>query len=245
MRVVLVSLFFIGVLGLFIFSNFVMTGNIVNSAIMPPQGVEKIVVGEINATAWPTPLLSKEGEKFFYFAGTYLDNPSETNDYAYYTWNGGEDSNQAGRKIKSGDVLSFWSWTPNWNEEVNKIKKYPSCGIEINFVDDKNNLTSETLRWNYVDQDNIVSVKGNEKIKANWYQRNISLSDFDGREIKFISFVKSHISGKYIFAIYIDSNNMQSYLKLKHPESFFSNDSSDDSVFNIFKPAFSIVSLIC
>ena len=190
MRVVLVSLFFIGVLGLFIFSNFVMTGNIVNSAIMPPQGVEKIVVGEINATAWPTPLLSKEGEKFFYFAGTYLDNPSETNDYAYYTWNGGEDSNQAGRKIKSGDVLSFWSWTPNWNEEVNKIKKYPSCGIEINFVDDKNNLTSETLRWNYVDQDNIVSVKGNEKIKANWYQRNISLSDFDGREIKFISFVQ-------------------------------------------------------
>ncbi|MBS3076263.1 exo-alpha-sialidase [Candidatus Pacearchaeota archaeon] len=209
LRIVIVGLIFMIVFGLFIFSNFVITGNIIEQKSYD-RNVENVEIREVTSTSWVTPLLSKEGSKFFIFSGVYGENPdkedfvcregdspelcenSRINDYAYYTWKGGEDTNQAGMIINKGDILSFWSYNPNWVEAVNLSRKYPACGIEINFVNDKDDLTSEVLRWNYKDQDGIVSVNGNENIntKNKWYQRNISLSDFNGRTIEKISFVQ-------------------------------------------------------
>lgn len=105
------------------------------------------------------------GSSMLRFNGSY--NSSGGNDYAYWTWRGGEENNYQNYQIRSGDVLAFSTLAGS----------APGCGVDIDFTDGSH------LRWNHYDQDGISILLPNPRAFKQWQERRTSLSDLAGKTI--------------------------------------------------------------
>ncbi|MEK6875714.1 MAG: S8 family serine peptidase [Nanoarchaeota archaeon] len=112
------------------------------------------------------------GTKYMVFSGSYTTNNDPTYDFAYYTWENGEDSNKAGYVVKQEDVLQF-------DTSYNSADGKKGCGIEIDFVGGDNLRLTK-----HKDQNDSAANKENPGSAGVMYRRLVNISDMAGKTIK-------------------------------------------------------------
>ena len=178
--VLTVIIFFVLILAVFLINYFNLTGRATSEAFSFKEyysaGIDNLKVRHV--ISWDAGAIKPEdGTNFLVFFGHYTDHPG--NDFAYFSWSGGEENNFLDYEIKQGDVLSFWAYTKPGS---------PGCGIDIQFKKTATEKAFDLRTKNPVDQDGKKANAGNPKSNGLWYKRTIILpNDTVGRKINRIN----------------------------------------------------------
>ncbi|MEK6875209.1 MAG: hypothetical protein AABX30_00840 [Nanoarchaeota archaeon] len=184
------------VLSIFLANYFNLTGKVIEAFSFKEYssaGMDNIQVRHV--ISWGkgqvTPV---NGEYFLIFFGRYTNHPG--NDYAYYSWQGGEENNYADYEIKQEDILSFSTYTKSGS---------PGCGIDIRFKKSGDQPGFDLRTKNPIDQNGKKANEGNSESIGKWHKRTIVLpSDTVGRKINKINLAQIEDKDSGTFECYFD-----------------------------------------
>ncbi|MEK6875668.1 MAG: choice-of-anchor Q domain-containing protein, partial [Nanoarchaeota archaeon] len=196
------------------------------------RGFSSITMEELSSwtSSYGLEIKPVAGEKFIGFKGVYGSNPLpwSTNDFAYYTWENGEDSNYKDYIVNRGDVLSFYTLTPEHYDYKNE-RDYHGCGIEIDFTDG----TNLRKTW-YKDQDNYRSNFENLNSLGKWYLRKIDINNMAEKTIKKISLVNEYDKEKDSqFECYFDNIKIINLVVVSPPTQYLPSPTSWSFSWNV------------